>query len=193
MLETQRQIEREKFSGPPSMKFPIGPDWVGRIVWNAVHFRPKTETFHEFIINVLKWTVGKAWYEDQVTLAPHARHVIVKWVYAFGQLARSLTPPNHDQRQVLEATLTGEVKELLVLADDIYRLQLVRKLPRKLVQRLRSYEAFQGARYEIAIAATFIRCGFEIQWIDERAKKHCEFNATHKATGETISVETKSR
>jgi hypothetical protein len=60
------------------------------------------------------------------------------------------------------------------------------------VQRLRSYEAFQGARYEIAVAATFVRCGFDIEWVEEKAKKHCEFNATHKGTGENIAVETKS-
>jgi hypothetical protein len=72
-------------------------------------------------------------------------------------------------------------------------MQLLRKLPSKLVQRLRSYEAFQRARYEIAVAATFVRCGFAIEWVEEKAKKHCEFNATHKGTGETIAVETKSR
>jgi hypothetical protein len=101
-------------------------------------------------------------------------------------------PRDHSPGQIFFAPLTGEVKELLVLADDLYRLQLVRKLPRKLVHRLKSYDAFQGARYETAIAATFVRCGFEIEWIDDKAKKHCEFNAKQKATGETIAVETKS-
>jgi hypothetical protein len=193
MLDTQRRIESEKFTGPPSMKLPLGPDQVGRVIWNAIHIRPNTETFHEFIINVLKWTVGQGWYAEQVKLASEDRHVIVKWCYAFGKLTQTLIPPDALPGQVHFAPLTGEVKELLVLADDLYRLQLVRKLPRKVVQRLKSYEAFQGARYEVAIAATFIRCDFDIEWIDEKAKKHCEFNATHKATGETIAVETKSR
>jgi len=193
MRDTQERIEREQFSGPPSMKLPIGPDHVGRIIWNAIHFRPKTETFHEFLIDVLKWTVGQKWYESQVHMAPDERHIIVKWCYAFGHLTQTLTPPDHKPGQVFFAPLTGEVKELLVLADDVYRPQLLRKLPRKLVHRLRSYEAFQGARYEIAVAATFVRCGFDIEWLEEKAKKHCEFNATHKGTGETIAVETKSR
>jgi hypothetical protein len=193
MLDTQQRIEREKFSGPPSMKLPLGPDQVGRIIWNAIHIRPKTETFHEFIINVLKWTVGKVWYEEQIGLSPENRHVIAQWCSAFATFTQNLVPPDRKPGQVYFAGLTGEVKELLVLADDLYRLQLIRKLPRKLVQRLKSYEAFQGARYEVAIAATFIRCGFDIEWINEKTKKHCEFNATHKATGETIAVETKSR
>ena len=91
MLDTQRRIEREKFSGPPSMKFPLGPDQVGRIIWNALHIRPKTETFHEFIINVLKWTVGPAWYEEQVGLSPEKRHVIAQWCNAFALLQFSST------------------------------------------------------------------------------------------------------
>jgi hypothetical protein len=192
LIEMQKRIEREKFGGPSSIKFPIGPG-IARVIWNAIHFRPSTETFHEFIINVLKWTVGQKWYEAQLQLKPEQRHVIMKWCDAFSTATQTHEPQNRQPGQVYAMPLTGEVKELLVLADDVYRLQLVRKLPRRLIQRLRSYEAFQGARYEIAIAATFVRCGFEIEWIEEKDKKHCEFIATHKATGEVIAVETKSR
>lgn len=193
LLKMRQQIEREKFGSPISMKMPIGPDGVIRNIWNAIHYRPKAETFHEFIIKALIWTVGKSWHEAQVKLPSEERHVIMKWYYAFGDLTQSILQADHKPGDVRQATLTGEVKELLVLADDMYRLQLVRKLPRKLVDRLRSYDAFQGARYEIAIAATFVRCGFEIEWVEEKSKKHCEFKARQKATGEVIAVETKSR
>jgi hypothetical protein len=191
-LEMQMKLERKKFGGPPSIKFPIGPG-VARVIWNAIHFRPKTETFHEFIINVLKWTVGQKWYELQLTLKPEERHVIMKWCNAFSIATQTQEPPDRKPGQIYAMTLTGEIKELLVLADDLYRLQLAKKLPRELVHRLRMYDAFQGARYEIAIAATFVRCGFEIEWLKEKGKKHCEFNAKHKTTGEVIAVETKSR
>lgn len=79
------------------------------------------------------------------------------------------------------------------MADDVYRLQLVRRLPRKVVERLRSYDRFQEAHYEIAVAAILVRCRFEIEWVEEKAKKHCEFIATHKVSSESIAVETKSR
>jgi hypothetical protein len=186
------KLEREKFGGPPSIKFPIGPG-VARVIWNAIHYRPKTETFHEFIINVLKWTVGQKWYEFQLALKPEKRHVIMKWCNAFSIATQTQVPPDWKPGQIYAMSLTGEIKELLVLADDLYRLQLAKKLPRELVDRLRMYDAFQGARYEIAIAATFVRCGFEIEWLKEKGKKHCEFNAKHKTTGEVIAVETKSR
>jgi hypothetical protein len=191
--EIRQQVEREKFSGHPSMKVPLGPDRVGRIVWNKIYIRPKSETFHQFILDVLKTTIGKFWYEKQLLLPPENQHVIPRWFDALKELTHSSFALNHKDGDVYQLTLTGEVKELLSLADDVYRLQQVKKLPRDLIERLRSYDRFQGARYEIAIAATFLRCGFEIEWIEEKVKKHCEFIAKHKATGETIAVETKSR
>ena len=193
MLDTQQRIEKGKFSGPPSMRLPLGHGKVGRIIWNVLRIRPEGETFHEYIINVLKWTLGEAWYKAQLRLNPDDRHVIMKWFAAYSTFTQSQIPPDAEPGQVHEGTLTGELKELLVLADDAYRLQLIRKLPRKLVHRLKTYDSFQGARYEIAIAATFVRCGFEIEWIEEKGTKHCEFNAKHKTTSDVIAVETKSR
>lgn len=193
MEEIRRTAEREKFSGPPSLKLPVGPDHIVRFIWNRGYPRPKTETFHQFIINILRWTVGEKWQVAQAALPAEKQHAITRWFDALKELVSSpglaTFPPGH----VHQLTLTGEVKELLALADDVYRLQLVRKLPRKLLERLRSHDRFQGARYEIAIAASFVRCGFEIEWLEEKSKKHCEFNARQKGTGEVIAVETKSR
>jgi hypothetical protein len=84
--------------------------------------------------------------------------------------------------------------ELIALARDVYYLQLVHELPTPLRDRLIDYDAFQGARYEIAVAASLVRAGFEIEWLRNRqSKKHCEFNAIHKVTKEVIAVEAKSR
>ena len=44
----------------------------------------------------------------------------------------------------------------------------------------------------MAVAAAFVKCGFEIDWIDNRVP-HPEFVARNKRTGEQIAVETKSR
>jgi hypothetical protein len=61
------------------------------------------------------------------------------------------------------------------------------------MHRLRNYDGFQGARYEIAIAAAFVKCGFEIEWIEDKAVKHPEFIARNPLTREEVAVETKSR
>ena len=57
------------------------------------------------------------------------------------------------------------------MAYDLYFLQLANKLPDSLIDRLRDMDSFQGARYEVAIAATFARADFDIDLLDERVKK----------------------
>ena len=68
-------------------------------------------------------------------------------------------------------------------------------LPDSLIKRLKDFHKFQGARYEILVAAVFTRAGFDIEWIDDTkaSGKHPEFIATHKRTGRKIAVEAKSR
>lgn len=95
--------------------------------------------------------------------------------------------------QTYSAPATGMTIELIALAHDLYTLQKVDRLPDKLIDRLRNYNEFQGARYEVAIAAAFVKCGFEIKWIDDRTGPHPEFVAVNSRTGEKVSVETKSR
>jgi hypothetical protein len=65
----------------------------------------------------------------------------------------------------------------------------------KLVKRLKDKHQFQGARYETYVAAAFVRAGFDVRLEDEgdRSTSHCEFTATHRATGAKYSVEAKSR
>jgi nucleoid DNA-binding protein len=75
----------------------------------------------------------------------------------------------------------------------MYLLQKVNRLPDSLINRLLNYGEFQGARYEVAIAAAFVKCGFEIEWIDDVTAKHPEFVARNPRTREEVAVETKSR
>jgi hypothetical protein len=91
--------------------------------------------------------------------------------------------------------MTGPVMAYFCFGWDLYWLQLIHRLPKSLVRRLRDHDNFQCARYEVAIAAIFARAGFEIELLDETEKsvRHCEFVATHKRTGGIVYVETKSR
>lgn len=187
-----RDVDAKRFSGPRTLKAQFKNSTV-RAIWNRIYFRRQTETFHEFIINVLKWTVGRRWYMAEVKRRPEECHIIMRWIHAWHDLGHTHQPLEHKPGQKYGAPPTGEAQELMALADDVYRLQLVRRLPSRLKARLLSRDAFQGVRYEIAIAAKFVRCGFAIDWVGEKSKRHCEFNARHKHTGETIAVETKSR
>jgi hypothetical protein len=79
------------------------------------------------------------------------------------------------------------------LGFDLIHLRHQRALPHDLVHRLTSHREFQGARYEIAIAATFVRAGFKVDFIEDETRKHPEFVATDPALSVQIEVETKSR
>jgi len=80
----------------------------------------------------------------------------------------------------------------LALADDVYRLRLVDQLPETVLNRLRDLRGFQGARYEIALAASLVRAGFSISWLESN-ETHAEFTASLAESGEKIIVEAKSR
>ncbi len=83
----------------------------------------------------------------------------------------------------------------LTLAYDLYVLKHHQLLQGKLIKRLKDHNNFHGARYELLVAATFIRAGFDIDFEDERdgRSKHPEFVATHKASGHKFDVEAKKR
>ena len=89
----------------------------------------------------------------------------------------------------------GPVKAYLCFGYDLYWLQLVNRLPESVIERLKDFQGFQGARYEVLIAAVFARAGFEIEWIDDTKAtgKHPEFIASHNKTKKKVGVETKSR
>jgi len=88
----------------------------------------------------------------------------------------------------------GYSKNLLSLAFDVCSLIHKRKLPPSLLERLKSHDQYQGARYEIAIAAIFARLDCDVQFTDENSKsKHCEFIVTHRATQSSLAVEAKSK
>lgn len=163
-------------------------------MWNKVHLRPITETFHEFLIEVpLKGTFREPWYKNEIAKPEDERHVVVQWLRAFREEARKHQPDEHKPGDVYGAPATGATTELVAFAHDLYMLLKVNRLPERLVERLRNYNEFQGARYEVAIAAAFVRCGFGLEWIEHRTRPHPEFMARNKKTGEEVAVETKSR
>lgn len=81
----------------------------------------------------------------------------------------------------------------LLFCYDIFILTHCNSLSIQLLERIKQQKCFQGARYELAVAAIFLRAGFEIRWIDTSNDKTCEFEATHKKTGIKVGVEAKSR
>jgi hypothetical protein len=163
-----------------------------RFIWNKVYQRPADEHLHEFLIHILRWTLGEKWYQEQEGKPDEEKHVIMRWIDSRHEFLTKIQHLNLTARD--RVTPSGEFRELIALAADMYYLQLVNELPGTLKDRLRGYDEFQGARYEIAVAASLVRAGFEIEWVKApKGQKHHEFNATHKVTGEVVAIEAKSR
>jgi hypothetical protein len=45
-------------------------------MWNKIRVRPPAEHLHEFIFNVLLWTLGQKWHKEQVNKSAEERHII---------------------------------------------------------------------------------------------------------------------
>ena len=183
---------QDRYRGPQPMQV-MHQGLRFRAVGSRVFPRPPEETFHDFLFFHLKFILGKQWLEAQKDVLQSERHVVVEWLAASDRLRTEARPAELRAGEAYGVEATGEVKELLVLANDVLKLVQIGELPGRLLKRLRDRHHFQGARYELAIAATFMRAGFHITWVHEKSQKHPELTATHKTTGETIAVETKSR
>jgi len=181
--------------GPPTIQMLWKAKNVRAVaIWNTLIFRQPTETFHEFLIEVpLKTYFGEEWYKAEMAKLEADRHIVVRWLAAYREQGQKHRPANHQKGEVYSAPATGETTELIALAHDMYLLQKVNRLPGGLMNRLHNYDGFQGARYEIAVAAAFVKCCFEIEWIEDLSAKHPEFIARHPHTREEVAVETKSR
>jgi hypothetical protein len=174
--------------------------WKGervRAVGSRLHFRPPNETKHEFYVAVLVQTLGMAWAEKQRPLEPDKRHVVAQWLDALGKLRRGgdAIDKREESEGVFTADATGELWPLICLAYDVYTLLHHSFISdtSSIIKRLRHPDQFQGARYELAVAAVFARAGYTIEWITETDRKLPEFIARNGATGTEIAVEAKSR
>ena len=190
MLQMTRELASPRLTSRPQ----IQADFKGmkvRAVRDSIFVRPQNETFHDFQLNLLLWTLGKSWFDAEMAKQPQDRHVILQWRHERNEILNASRKPGEDPNQPIKAAMTGNVKTLQVLADDIYQLEHALKTPRKIIERLQDPRQFQGARHEIAAASIFARCGFAIKFIDDTSKRNPEFVAEKE--GERIAVEAKSR
>ena len=159
-----------------------------RAVANVIYRRPMDETFHLFLFRRFSEILTQKWVEEQEKL--ENPHQLIKW---FRETQAILTASDKASDGSLRMVkMTGNVRALISLAYDFYSLQHCGApvLP-KLLNRLRDDFHFQGARYEIAVAALACRAGFDIKWANDTGK-HCEFTGTHKVTGDKAAFEVKS-
>lgn len=185
------QRERQQGLGKPI----IAAEAFGRrfvAVKNRLIHSQNWRTFHDFLFDYIKMAIGQSWGNTELGKPLSDRHPILVWYHHLCEHQRHfVTEPG----KVHSAPIIGAVAAYMHLAYDLYALDHNAELQEKLIGRLRDRDNFHGARYEVFVAATFIRAGFDLEFEneDDRASTHCEFTATFRRTGKKFSVEAKRR
>ncbi len=161
-------------------------------VGNQIHYSKKWKSFHDFLFDYIIKVLKENWGKEELKKDASEMHPILHWYKEVCAFRKKYFKEND---KATPATCTGITGSYLALAYDLYILRHHSKLQGKLLSRIKNKDQFQGARYELYVAASFIKAGFGIDFEDEdnRDKTHCEFQATHKNTKEKYSVEAKSR
>ncbi len=196
IAEAKKALQTQK---PAEEHMPFVPSvvWNGfrwRALYGKLYKRNIHETFHEFILWHLKSIFGAEWREEQDAVNSDKRHILLTWLKSMQRLSESKVSTQHSEH-LWSAEMTGEVRALIQFAYDVFCLEAIHKLPDFLITKLKNYNEFQGARYEVAVAAMIARAGFDIEFLDDKCgqESHCEFIATHRKTKIKYGVEAKSR
>jgi hypothetical protein len=161
-------------------------------VGNVVHFSRTWKTFPDFLADYIKGVLDPVWGNAELAKPFADRHPVMQWydTYCRYQQATIKTPG-----LPVQAIVTGIVACYLGLAYNLYLLAHNGELQKRLIERLKVPDQFQGAYYELIVANLLIRAGFELELEDEAdgTSKHCEFSARSRRTGKKYWVEAKMR
>jgi hypothetical protein len=161
-------------------------------VGSNLHYSKTWNFFSDFLRDYVPTVFGKEWGDGELAKPFSERHLLVQW-WARCREFISKQKPNADASYA--ARPNGFAAAYFAFAYDLYLVDHNGQLEENLLQRLKHHDQFQGARHELFAEATCLRAGFEIQREDERdgSVRHAEFTATHKQTGQRLSVEAKSK
>jgi hypothetical protein len=161
-------------------------------VGNRLHYSKTWKTFHDFLLYYIKFSMGGAWGNAELSKAEGDRHPVIRW---YGLLCKYQKEAIREPSGVYTGPMTGALDAYLGLAYNLYLLAHNAQLQARLLNRLRDVSQFQGAYYETYVAAAFIKAGFRLELEDEAdpSRTHCEFTATYPPSGRRFSVEAKAR
>ncbi len=176
----------------PVMHIPeyAGYRFVG--VRNRLYYSKKWNFFSDFLFEYGTNMFGQEWLEEQKAASPANWHPLYAWrkqAYAF-QIKQQPRPDG-----TYAMVPNGPLLACNNFYYDLYTVDDNSILDDHLLTRLRHRDQFQGALHEMFAAATCLRAGFTIIYENEgdTSRRHAEFVAVHKATGQHLLVEAKSR
>ncbi len=161
-------------------------------VGDELHFASTWKTFPDFLFDYAKRVLGEKWGNNEHAKPAGTQHPIIRWLNSIKEFKKRQVP---DEDGIFRTLPSGDFSSFLHLAYDLYTLKHNSHLQRKIIERLKFPDLFQGARYELYVIATCIKAGFDITYEDEgdRSKRHVEFVATHRPTNLKIMIEAKSK
>lgn len=192
----ERKIEEIKYKARyGNVREQITTDFQGYkfvAVGNRLHYGKSWRTFPDFLLDYIRNKLTSEWGNAEIAKPDEEKHQIIK---LYQELCNWQQTQKKDDDGIFRLTRTGVSAAYLQLAYDLYALDHHSKLQQEVISRLKNKNGYQGARYELLVAATFIRAGFDIEYEDEtdRSNKPPEFIATPKISGQKIAVEAKSR
>jgi hypothetical protein len=198
IVETKAKIDRRKawpyvYGAIPPPVTHLTEEGVRLASAGGRIYQSQTDTtWHGFLYNHLQDILGTYWFAEEAYKPDGERHILVEWYKSICE--RELGNDYQFNRGNAE-TETGTTLAFRSVAYDLWCMAQACNVSEPLLERLRHPDQFEGARYELWVAACFLRAGFKIDFEDEtdRRKRHCEFVATHKETGMKYSVEAKRR
>ena len=148
---------------------------------------PSTWSFHEFLLSYGQSQLGQDWIAQNATSHPLVVHLT--------EGVAGIRPKGTGDGKFAPAAMNGDLFAFLSFAYDLFTLADNAEVQKSLLHRLRHVDQYQGARYEMFVAASLLRAGFKVEFEDESdsTTDHCEYTATSKKTGRAFSVEVKSR
>lgn len=161
-------------------------------VRNNIYAMETREYFGDFLRDYPGIVFGDEWRKREMAKPDTERHPVAQWWEEnIRYMSTQPLQPDGSRRGVPN----GVVAAFLAFAYDLYVVSQVDGLDDLLLNRLKTTELFQGARHELFAEAACIRAGLTVEHENERdgSRRHAEFTALHKATGQRLSVEAKSK
>jgi hypothetical protein len=171
------------------------PDYAGYrfvVVRNRLYYSKTWRFFTDFLFEYALTRFGKEWFEAQKSLAVTDQHPVHIWrKQAHDYMQRQQPQP--------DGTFVGVPNGPMAACNnfyyDLYTVDDNSLLDDDLLARLKHRDQFQGAMHELFAEATCLRAGFTIIRENEKDpnRRHVEFTAVHKSTGQHVLAEAKSR
>ena len=188
----QKQIQKQQGLNKPIISLEHkGYRFV--TVGSGIYHSTKWKTFHDFLLDYIKFVFGREWGECEFEKSYDDRHPVLQW----HELAYKYMIERQNEGVINAAPMTGAMSAYLNLSYNLYLLahHFEEKVQAKLIQKLKRKDQFQGALYETYVAALFVLAGFKLEMEneDDSRSSHCEFTAISQDSNEKYSVEAKAR